>query len=508
VNNWVWKNSSQQTASVHFVFGLLKLAGQLFGRELVPHELPTLAADGLLDLSEKLRSFSFDDFMFVPISYQGREPITICSLIWKIEGIGAQLLRALSIPIVEAESDQRKLSRKEQARLARERALKQFVDIRLALPDVAEALDCSFCHTTQDDFLCYPICTSETAVPSILLNATTEGGCDIISCLAISLCTHTIHRACCRAPKRFHCGICKCRKTGLLLMLSLKRSSEVELSAIKGFFESCAFEEGSNPPSNGLNSLVGLLQAVEIRSRNSPNVLRKDTLHLLIKNLFLAIHHLRKNQQFEKPLLKTIEYDFLVALVGTRNVEDQFWQIASEYQLSLPFACLSMILSTCVLGKPDAADWNAILEPRNMEKFMSPIRIENLMTWTVQLPRGFEQLFPEYPIQDQNHKLALCLLRKTRIAFNDHPTYLPFEVFMEKNRGVTLLLLIAGKEISAVDIADPKPSLHTYRLQSVYENPDGNQDIGFQGLFPLSLSQTRLDRYLDTLVTGDWMAKP
>jgi hypothetical protein len=79
---------------------------------------------------------------------------------------------------------------------------------------------------------------------------------------------------------------------------------------------------------------------------------------------------------------------------------------------------------------------------------------------------------------------------------------------MERNRGVTLLLFIAGKEISAVDIADPKPSLHTYRLRSLYENPDGNQDIGFQGMSPLSLSQTRLDRYLDALVTGDWMAKP
>jgi hypothetical protein len=34
VNNWVWKNSSQQIASVHFVFGLLKLAGQLLERKL------------------------------------------------------------------------------------------------------------------------------------------------------------------------------------------------------------------------------------------------------------------------------------------------------------------------------------------------------------------------------------------------------------------------------------------------------------------------------------------
>jgi hypothetical protein len=42
----------------------------------------------------------------------------------------------------------------------------------------------------------------------------------------------------------------------------------------------------------------------------------------------------------------------------------------------------------------------------------------------------------------------------------------------------------------------------------VYVDADGNSDHGFVGTSPLALDHERLEKYLDSLVTGDWIGRP
>jgi hypothetical protein len=221
-------------------------------------------------------------------------------MIQNFERIGSQLLALLAIPGIEQVDGESALNAKERAREARERALRNFQNFPNQSLNEDESVSCYFCHTPNNDVLCYPVCISETSIPSLLIKETTEGDHEIRSNFSIFLCSHSIHQKCCRLSKRgFQCAICKCRKLGLLPILSLSSNlTSAEVSAIDQFFEIEKLCEDGSPIENVIYSIVGLLQSIEIRQRNSPNCLRKETLRLCIKYLFLVIHYrLIKRQQ-------------------------------------------------------------------------------------------------------------------------------------------------------------------------------------------------------------------
>jgi hypothetical protein len=82
----------------------------------------------------------------------------------------------------------------------------------------------------------------------------------------------------------------------------------------------------------------------------------------------------------------------------------------------------------------------------------------------------------------------------------DSDAFQSLDVFFEAHRGATAVLHIADPCVSAVELATPAG---IRRLQSVYVNEDGKEDVGLLGFSPLAFSHERLTRYIDAPVTGE-----
>jgi hypothetical protein len=141
---------------------------------------------------------------------------------------------------------------------------------------------------------------------------------DLPTCLAMCLCTHIIHCKCCRISKRgFHFGICTCRRTGLLPILQFNsQPTKAEGAIIDAFFEICAIDEGTDPIRNAMNSLIDLIQSLEIHHRTSPNCLRKESFGLMVREQFLVLNYqiTKAPHRFVKPWTPSPEHAFMIAL--------------------------------------------------------------------------------------------------------------------------------------------------------------------------------------------------
>jgi hypothetical protein len=262
-----------------------------------------------------------------------------------------------------------------------------------------------------------------------------------------------------------------------------------------------------------IDGFVGLVQAIEIRSRLSTACLRRETLALLVKHFFVAICcYSRKLSKKVDPSKKDGDAQFILSLLPFRDLDRRFWAVAQERPASLPFVRRAMIVFLMLFANVSAIDWDVALSEQNLRRFfVAPFQFDRLPTWTVELPPQFYFLAHSVPIDDQSTDRGLCLLSKTPIALNDKQgsRQLNLEGLLDKlAHGVTMILVIAGERVSAVLMVSANPESHSWYLPSVYVNSDGNDDVGFRGFAPLNLNRDRLEKYIDSLVTGDWLARP
>jgi hypothetical protein len=263
-----------------------------------------------------------------------------------------------------------------------------------------------------------------------------------------------------------------------------------------------------------INGFVALVRAVEIRSRLSISCLERDTLHILLKHLFQAIYwYARKTNVKLNASKKDIDIDtrFVLSLVGCRTIPGRFWQLAVEQPLSLAFIRRSVLLFHMVFTDTSGIDWSQVLSELNLRRYFgSEFKFCPLPTWTIELPLQFPQLARSVPLDDQSTDRGLCLLSKEIVSLKERTALLPtLDVLLDSLcYGVIMILVISGRKASAIQMVCTNPDFHLWYLPSVYVNSDGNDDVGLQGFAPLALNKDRLERYLDSLVTGDWLARP
>jgi hypothetical protein len=251
--------------------------------------------------------------------------------------------------------------------------------------------------------------------------------------------TRTIHRKYCRPSQRgFHCVICKCRRTALFPILQFSAWPNTgAFSVLDAFFEAYALDDRTDRIDNAPNSLVSVIQSLEVRHRISPNYLRREALELMVRHLFLAIHYEmpKKNHVFAKPCAPSTEYAFLMALIASQKVPDGFWALANQQELTVVFVRRAMIFHTFLFANAVDADWESLLDFSSLATtFANPLPSENLMAWTIDRPLRFESLLAEFPIENQAQKLKLGLLTRIVIALTDNPQFPSLESFIESQR--------------------------------------------------------------------------
>jgi hypothetical protein len=290
-----------------------------------------------------------------------------------------------------------------------------------------------------------------------------------------------------------------------------------EFSALTEFFQSASRDECGEFDSlevlmEVIDGFVGLIQAVEIRSRLSLSCLGRETLPLLAKHLFDAIYwYARKASSKLDPSKKDAETRFVLSLIPNRDVRRRFWELAAEQPISLPFVRRASLLFAMLFTDASAIDWSEVLSESRL-RLLVPSRFEcaPLPTWNIELPVLFQQLAKSVPLDDQSTDRGLCLLSNTVVSLGEKSGSL-VRLDGLLNRlcyGVILILVISGTKASAIQMICANPVFHLWYLPSVYINSDGNEDVGFQGFAPLALNRDRLERYVDSLVTGDWLSRP
>jgi hypothetical protein len=319
--------------------------------------------------------------------------------------------------------------------------------------------------------------------------------------------------------------VCKARKNALLPVLTNSlhagRLDKESTTALREFFEAISMvtdEAGRSPVDVAIQGLAGLLRMIEIRHRSRPEIVRKESLQLLVRHLYIAIYFYLRNAQrmggnyhFDNTTLRTPEEFILTTFLVSGVMQHGFWGVSRQLNPNPVQMRLILILYACLfLGDDLNMNWVEYMAPN---KYFGPqLANQKLAEFVIDLPERFEDLRRapfNLAIDDQKRSVGYCLLTKRPILLaGEEDKMLTVETLLEDlHDGVSLILATSGPGVSAIFFASFYPQIVAVLLPSVYVDADGNPDHGFAGVSPLRLDRERLEKYIDALITGEWIGR-
>lgn len=418
----------------------------------------------------------------------------------------------------------------------------------------------------KDDELCYPCLAINTIMPSLIGPIHRQPPVKQI-CLRIcphivhaSCCQLNDKFRCPVDRMRRNCLLPRLDHKGYNSL-----SSE-EVNLIRSFKKNPLFFTRTNNQFECLvDSFICSIVIDEVRLRMLPGCLDGSVNYLLLRNLFLMLWHSHHDEQmtltsdkeawdpFKSLISKMIvsndpKKDFIhsVNSVSANIIKasrKQIEHIKSEAKSASSKdgdnlkeslnSCLSdcekelfLFLRRATLfeklplsdSAPSFIDWDEELSSKSLAQrfFFSdtfPITrnpsIQLDMFSIKKLPHEFLDLAkPPFniPIDDMSSEVALCLLTGKLVSMERIGSSLnDLAEHLEENclSNATLLLMVRGKKTSALYLAGKQFNM-IRALPGIYVDKFGDEDIGFERGELLFLSEERLERYTDILISGEW----
>jgi hypothetical protein len=507
-----------------FVFNLLTNTALLVPHRGQVNKSSAFTARTISELARIFATFTFRLFLRTPISYCGREPISMIGLISRSEA-GEQTLKQLGEPIVERPRSAESRPHPRAAAM-KDRIRQSFHDRQLAFtpPADLDSGECSICHDARDEFLVYPALIYGTFLPEFIANGCSrDHHCRRTA--AVRICLHPVHPHCLpeREGRNFCCAIDRCHRNAVLPRIH--GTDPIDDQAMVDCLESFLLAIGTNI-GQVIDALAGQIETLEVRLRSNPCVDTSASAALL-RNFYLAIWHGRREQ-----IASLLEGDIslaplasLIAFVLTSGddapVEILAESIASglEPEVMLPFLRRAVLFDVFALhdGGQDV-DVAPLLEPSKLaERFQMQVTIEEIQPFGLrQLPEtllGF--LEPPFEIDIANNdefEIAVCLLTegycvmpKRNITIRNTPVVTDF---IEHRFGGTFgfFFLVTGERAGTVIVADLEFN-RVVDMKSCYVDEFGEEDCGFSRGHILELSKERCAWLIDQILSGDWTDK-
>ena len=324
--------------TIHIVICLIRSFGKISDHDdKKPENLQPIIANDLDDLIIKI-PHNFMEFMYTEITYKGRESNSIVTLIQKFGKIGENVLIDMNIGFIPATQNVKDelilRSHKMKARLAKERAMKEFQSQIKAFSsgfDSEEEIDvCTIC-SSPEGVLAYPIYAYKSLLPGIaervasglphskkrfykniqpnISKSTTsfstlsnslptcsldasmptseyEGNLTIYT--SFKLCVHPVHLECINFKQNFQCPICRGKRNHLLPILPNFKSYQKSFFQIQEFINK-VFNHLIYDTADMIRSIAGHISLSEIRFRLKPDFIDQPAFKALTKNLFMNI---------------------------------------------------------------------------------------------------------------------------------------------------------------------------------------------------------------------------
>lgn len=471
------------------------------------------------ELMEKLKDFTFSDFLQCKIKYIKHEEASIIDMLLKLGPLGITTLTRMNIGFTPPEIEPKVVSAmKERVNKIKELIMETYkqkldeFDIDPAMGD--ESDECCICKTHNDDVISYPVICYSTVLPSYIdSKLMTTPFIGMSKVIGLHACSHMIHSSCDQRqePRRtFFCPIDRGLRSDLMPKLHI---GEVPTPKQQEAIQNFVTNTFDNNMSAAIKCLAGELVLLEIRHRSRPDVIDKISSAILLKNLYWNIKYavLPLPQMFAEPTEKLIfatlqmqafDLDKYKELIKKQNnvlSPQQLYAFLRRAALLQHFA-----FDDLIENKTGFIDWDTILSFSELcERYEVISKNEDIEIpmFKLTLPPNFLDFArPPYNADfSQCTHIVYDMLLDKFMQFEDYQEHI-IDNFEES---VTMCMFLVGSKASRCFITSIEYT-QSIPIKCVYVDEYGDEDIGFEKGSILHLNNDILENNIDYLLSGEW----
>jgi len=473
-----------------------------------------------------------DTYLFTPIQYKNREPHSIVSLLSLVKDFGNRVLILLNVPIHKNTQEPEILRDKTPIKNMKKRILEMFREEhkKFGLCGIYEDQNdaCCVCFDEESEVLGFPILNYRSFLPSFVqFKLNYQENYSPQSTITFRLCQHIMHPKCKPNEETFLCPIDRSKRNGLLPKIDhfkWEKLSNDNMDFVRGFIESVF---STNTYESCIDSLSGHMILSEIRYRLKPDFIDQGSFSSLSSNLFLVIwHYFQLNNALDTYNHSDPIHILIHRLVISNDPVSIFVETIQEISKNLvslnkyEFLRRASFVQHFYLGikfvsNASFIDWDYYLSPESISKryhigieYDEPLPTFGL----VPLADTFVGLqSPPYSIniKDQGtNNSALCLLSGEiiRLSSGSNRTISHISDHLRNKTAETFepYMVISGSYATSVFIANASTG-RTIASLPLYVDQYGRSDIGLKNQSFLYLSQERVLKLIDSLMSGSWI---
>jgi len=465
----------------------------------------------------------FSEYFQLQISYLGKEPASIYSMLIKLGGVTSLVLSKFGIYISTGESPNKKMDKTKSTEM-KNKILKEFNNKQTIFSqtingDIEVSIDeCPICKTEQKDpILCYPAHFFKSAIPSTLWGVNPK------SVVIFRSCCHHFHYECCGRTSQYKCPLDRSNRNCKLPVYQKDAQNTQYLTIVHLFLQECY--GNSDFILHGAYSIAGEATIIEMRHRSNPSCFNDMSFSILIKNLFYILRSCNYSSTegyfIEIPEVKLVRRliqdpvipfnDALKEYIPMESIERAFCYLRRAAILE------HFIFDTLTTSRmPSMIDWDEILSISYLSQHYSvTVEPEPVLN-----PFCFNNLLPDFldiirTLWSQNKiyhgvQTAMCLITG-EIVTMPNETKLPGVLSLVEHltnsfdKCESVYMVVSGPKTLMVMTASLFFNQSVSHF-SVYLDENGESNIGFNlYVRNMKLSHKNLEKLIEIYLSSKWI---
>ncbi|OHS97364.1 hypothetical protein TRFO_36419 [Tritrichomonas foetus] len=520
-------------------------------------KIQTVKANDVVELATFLPS-NFFEFLITPIILKNNGETTMIKLIENCGIIGINALERMNINYKPTKIANNK------ANHAKERAYQMKMEIMnnfsmrnksfctTAGYQFPVSEECCICRSEESEEFGYPSLTYNTCIPMHVLKSK-----EWRKTLGIRVCPHLVHIKCIEKPNDFNCAIDRTHRNCIIPKISSNYEiRKFEKAESLNNFLKLGFQ---NSYQKAVLTFASELMILEVRHRMRPECLDRDSYPIMFSNFFKVLWYLFNDKQ---TLPKSSDPFVMLVnrLIASEQPSDEFYTIASDiaskinhenqidenliskpindndddnfsenwkeqYLNQYQFLRRAALFMRFVFSPSESQfiEWDEVLSSESVfqefkfqPNLTSPSKIDEKcleldLFRFFHLPESYlSLLMPPYSfnILDTKHEIAVCLLTGRVVSFNENNSnskdcYVLDHLKKFCNSATSAFLMMTGDRTTAILIVSFEFKI-AIQMNGIYTDYCGDQDIGLKMGKILNLSEDRLEKIEECVLSGDW----